>query len=155
MLRLARQGLADVRAVAVGVRVLSLKEELRHAERTLRDIGLEVQVRRGRLDLADDVSSVLAAALREGTTNVLRHSDALSCEIGLGHCGDGALLRIVNDGVDQEQTHEPKKPADARPSGQGIRNLVDRAAALGGRVRAHTTDGLHTLEVHIPTANPC
>ena len=66
------------------------------------------------------MQDVLAWAVREGVTNVLRHSDARTCSITARRRGGTVRLEIVNDGV-----REPKGEVEA---------LIDRAAEEAERL---------------------
>ena len=67
--------------------------------------------------------------VREGTTNVLRHSGAESCTIVLESTADGAArLVVANDGV--------RGGADRVGRGSGLTGLAERVRSLGGTVEA-------------------
>ncbi|MFI6742863.1 sensor histidine kinase [Nonomuraea sp. NPDC050451] len=143
VLEICRRALADVRSVAGGHREMSLDEECRTAESLLASAGLDVRmdVRHG--DLPAEVGTVLATVLREGVTNVLRHSKGTRCEITVREEEGGVLLRIVNDGTGA--------PPQGDHRGSGIRNLSDRVAALGGTLTAGPEgDGRFGLSTRIP-----
>ncbi len=150
ILGLTRQALNDVRSVASGYRELSLDQESRSAQAVL--VAADVQVR---LDIEHEglpvqVRTVLAVVLREGVTNVLRHSKVERCEIAVRRVGDGVSLDIVNDGV---QNGLPPKPTPARVEapGSGITNMSDRVAGLGGELTAGVeADGRFRLRAVVP-----
>jgi two-component system sensor histidine kinase DesK len=83
------------------------------------------------------VEQVVAWAVREGTTNLLRHSDASYCEIGLSRIGRRVSLEMVNDGVRSAVSAD----------GSGIAGLHERAAALGGRASMQATGNTFRLAV--------
>ncbi|HEV2780408.1 MAG TPA: histidine kinase [Actinophytocola sp.] len=133
VLAISRHALADVRSVASGYHELSLEEECRTTESLLAAADLDVRLDVDYGDLPSEVSTVLATVLREGVTNVLRHSKGERCEITIRRHGDTVHLHIVNDGVTE--------PPDNDNWGNGIRNLSDRLAALGGELSAGFEDG--------------
>ncbi len=47
----------------------------------------------------DRIDTVLATVLREGVTNILRHSTAGSCSITASQIGDVITADLVNDAV--------------------------------------------------------
>ncbi|WP_354643032.1 sensor histidine kinase [Kitasatospora camelliae] len=145
VLDISRQALADVRLVASGYRDMSLAAEADSAASTLKaaEIEAEVAVDCGRLHPL--VDTVLATALREGITNILRHSKVQRCTITATTSGETVLLRLVNDGVvAQRRTPAPH-------SGSGIGNLRTRLATVGGRVEAGIQpDGRFQLLVEAP-----
>src|SRR5262249_58599008 len=91
-------------------------------------------------DLARPTEEVLAWAVREGITNVLRHSQATTCSVTAARRDGIVRLEIVNDG--------------ARPSaggGNGLAGLAERAWALSGSVAGERTHGgRFRLLVEIP-----
>jgi signal transduction histidine kinase len=143
ILDVSRLALADVRLVASGYRELSLCQEFRTAESllTAADVAVLLDVHHG--ELPGHVGSLLATVLREGVTNVLRHSKGERCEITVRQLDDAVCLEIVNDGV--------AKPPGRRGTGSGIENLSYRVAQLGGVVTAGLEpDGRFRLSASVP-----
>ncbi|WIX84544.1 histidine kinase [Amycolatopsis sp. DG1A-15b] len=159
---LTRQALSDVRSVASGYRELSLDSESQTARSVL--AAADVRVRMEMLDdeLPVPVRTVLAVVLREGVTNVLRHSRVESCEIALRRTDEGVSLDIVNDGVKSPPAGTPEEERAARPEphravprdtspGSGIGNLSQRVADLGGELTAGVEpDGRFRLRAAVP-----
>jgi signal transduction histidine kinase len=142
LLVVSRQALADIRAVASSYRELSLEDETATARALLVAADVAVTVRLDDGELPDDVRTALAGVLREGVTNLLRHSDAHHCEITFVHTTETAAITIVNDGV-------PATSDTGR--GGGIQNLANRVAFLGGQVTAGATDDLrYRLHAEVP-----
>lgn len=134
ILDVSRQALSDVRLVASGYRDMSLAYEADSAASILAAAGVqaEVDVECGRLHPL--VDTVLATALREGITNILRHSKVQHCSITAAAEGETVRLTLVNDGVGEGI-------AILSPhSGSGIGNLQLRLTAVGGRVDAGVRD---------------
>ena len=107
------------------------------------DIDLQVD---GELD-APEGSGVLAfRALREGLSNVAKHSDAGHVRVRLGSRGEGGLeVTVADDGTG------PLRPGAVR-SGQGLRLLADTVADVGGSLTLTRADeGGTTLEVVVPS----
>jgi two-component system sensor histidine kinase DesK len=145
LLVMSRRALADVRAVAAGYRELSLDDECRAVADVLTAAGVRVtSARAGTGDLPPQVASALAAVLREGVMNVVRHSSATWCAFSVSTSDGTAWLEIVNDGVGAFAGG----PAD---SGSGLANLSRRVEALGGKFTAEAEpDGTHRLVAAIP-----
>ncbi|MEA5366980.1 histidine kinase [Amycolatopsis sp., V23-08] len=145
LLVMSRRALADVRAVAAGYRELSLDDECRAVVDVLTAAGVRVtSSRAGTGDLPPRVAGTLAAVLREGVTNVVRHSSATWCAFSVSTSDGTAWLEIVNDGVGAFAGG----PAG---SGSGLVNLARRVEALGGRFTAAAEpDGTHRLVAEIP-----
>ena len=138
LLEISRRALADVRSVASGYRELSLETEARSARSVLlaADVLATVELDYG--DLPGQVRTVLATVMREGVTNVLRHSKVEHCEITVRQQGGRVTLDIVNDGADEPLLPDQVsgRPADPRVGGSGIDNLKARVEAVGGTMHA-------------------
>jgi two-component system sensor histidine kinase DesK len=145
LLVMSRCALADVRAVAAGYRELSLDDECRAVADVLSAAGVRVtSARVGTGDLPPQVAGTLAAVLREGGTNVVRHSSATWCAFTVSVSGGTAWLEIVNDGVGAFAG----SPAG---SGAGLANLSRRVEALGGDFTTEVApDGTYRLVAAIP-----
>jgi two-component system sensor histidine kinase DesK len=118
--RLAREALADVRATASGMRSVSLTGELAAARQALAAAGIAADLP-GAVDAVPARHRELFAwALREGVTNVVRHSAATRCAVRLS----ADCVEIRDDG----------RGDDGSGGGSGLAGLRDRAAAAGARV---------------------
>lgn len=118
--RLSRDALADIRTTVSDYRRLSLPGELARAGRALAAAGIEAHLP----SAADDVPSALrdpfAWVVREGVTNVIRHSGARTCTIEL----TPASVEVRDDG-----------PAtDPGPAGNGLTGLRERSRQAGLRI---------------------
>jgi signal transduction histidine kinase len=143
ILAISRLALADVRLVASGYRELSLDEEFQAAESLLvaADVDVKLDVNYG--ELPSQVGTLLATVLREGVTNVLRHSKGERCEITVQRHERGVCMEIVNDGVPEAHVK--------RTNGSGIDNLSFRVALLGGELTAGLEpDGRFRLRARVP-----
>ena len=119
---LARSALTDVRAAVSGYRDISLAGELASAREVLRAAGIEAQAP-GAVEVADPTHATLFGwVLREGVTNVVRHSGAHHCTIAIGP----TWLEIEDDG----------RGGGAGGDGSGLAGLRERVATAGGTIRA-------------------
>jgi two-component system sensor histidine kinase DesK len=145
LLVMSRRALADVRAIAAGYRELSLDDECRAASAVLSAAGIRVTTARsGTGDLPPPVATTLAAVLREGVTNVVRHSTATWCAFSVSTEDGTAWLEIVNDGAGGAG-------GGGADSGSGLRNLCDRVEAVDGTLSSEgDVDGTHRLLVALP-----
>ncbi|WP_240796265.1 histidine kinase [Streptomyces sp. RFCAC02] len=146
VLVITRQALADVRAVASGYRDLSLEEEVRSARTTLDAAGITVHadVRLG--TVSGTVDTALATVLREGVTNVLRHSRATRCGIDAAAVDGVVRLSLTNDGAHGE----PSGPSEP-DGGSGLGNLTARLRAVGGTLTwRRAPDGTFLLVAEAP-----
>lgn len=143
ILAISRLALADARLVASGYRELSLHDEFRAAESLLAAAEVEVHLDIKYGELPGTVGTLLATVLREGVTNVLRHSKGERCEIIVRQRDHMVSLDIVNDGV--------AGAAGSGSAGSGIHNLSYRVALLGGEVTAGLEpDGRFRLRARVP-----
>jgi two-component system sensor histidine kinase DesK len=118
---LSRRALADVRAAVSGYRDVTLVSELARGRELLRAAGIAADLPRA-ADVVDPANQELFGwAVREGLTNVLRHSRASSCAVRLSP----SSMEITDDGI-----------GAAAPAGNGLRGLRERVAAAGGTLDA-------------------
>lgn len=137
---LARTALRDVRAVARDEHKVSLRAEIDAAGALLSAAGIEARIEVDLPELARPVQDVLAWAVREGTTNLLRHSEANTASITVARRGGLVRMEMVNDGV--------REPAG---TGTGIAGVVERARAVSGSASAESIrDGRFRLTVAVP-----
>ncbi|PRY37334.1 sensor histidine kinase [Umezawaea tangerina] len=136
--RTARDALSEVRATVSGWRQASLEAELDAARGALASTGVDLHVRRDPdLALLGSTEHALALAVREAITNVARHADARTCQVGI-HAVDGELRVVVaDDGV------------GGGADGNGLSGMRERIAALGGRVHRTATEGT-TVTIAVP-----
>jgi two-component system sensor histidine kinase DesK len=138
-----RQALAEVREAVQGYRRQGLADALERAESALAAAGIACDLDRPPLALPPDVESVLAWAVREGTTNVVRHSGARRCSIRV-HAADGAAAVEVDD----NGASAARVPAQV---GSGLAGLAERAESLRGTLEAGARpEGGFRLRLTVP-----
>lgn len=139
----ARETLARMRETVAGWQQVDLSDELDRATTALGAAGVEAHIEgKWRQDLAPSVETVLALALREAVTNVIRHAGARSCLISLDG-GPGEISLLVSD--DGGGSREPE--------GSGLRGMRERVMAAGGTMKLTTGRGTSLL-VRIPVGAP-
>ena len=176
--RIARQALADVRAAAAGYREITLAGELASARTALAAAGIGA-------DLPDeDISTIprlqqelFGWTVREGVTNVVRHSGATHCrirvsasevEISDDGCGPPTPAGNPVDGGGQPRAASPGSGADTcgdwvpddlqrlgsgcgATSGHGLSGLRERAAGAGATLSVgRSATGGFSLRVRLP-----
>ncbi|MCZ4119587.1 sensor histidine kinase [Streptomyces sp. H39-S7] len=147
MLAISRQALSDVRMVASSYRDMSLAAEIAATRAVLvsADIATMVTVDCG--PLQDRVNTVLSTVLREGVSNLLRHSKAQHCVIEVVLDKGAVRLRLENDGLSSPP------PVPTRRDGRGLDNLCTRLGELGGTLNAAAAeDGWFRLVALVPLA---
>jgi two-component system sensor histidine kinase DesK len=140
LVSVARSAFRDLREIAHREPAVSLSSELDRCTDILAAVGVETEITRRVERLPPKVDELFAWAVREGVTNVVRHSSARTCSIFIGR-GDGELrLEIENDGAGM-----------ASVDGQGLSDLAMRSAELFGKARGQTTGaGRFVLTVDVP-----
>jgi two-component system sensor histidine kinase DesK len=137
--RLSRDALADVRSTAQGIRGISLPGEIASARMALESAGIEPLLP----TVADEVPSrwreLFAWTLREGVTNVIRHSEASRCEVEL----EADRIRVTDDG---------RGPCADDDGGNGLEGLRQRARLAGATVTTSPGPGDRgfSLTVSVP-----
>src|SRR5579884_2700738 len=127
MEQVARKALGEVRQAVGGYRQPTLEGELEGARVAISAAGIEGDVTRPQATIEPAVEAVLAWAVREGATNVIRHSGARRCAVTVSAGIDRAAVEIVDDGVG---------PAGSNGHGHGLGGLRERALAVGGALEA-------------------
>jgi two-component system sensor histidine kinase DesK len=122
--RLSRDALADVRRAVAGYREVSLATELATARESLSAAGIEADLPAAVDDVPGELRELYGWVVREGVTNVIRHSGARRCVVRAGAGG----IEVVDDGVGVG--HEP----GSTTGGHGLAGLRERAAAVGARL---------------------
>jgi two-component system sensor histidine kinase DesK len=144
--QIAAELAGEAGAVAAGQRRAEFTVEAERAQALLRAAGVATTLDLGARPSTHAADALFGWAVREATTNVLRHSRATSCTITTADGHQQLWLEIVNDHAVAEQ----KYPND----GSGLLGLADRARALGGRVDARHVRGDHfRLRVELPGAD--
>jgi two-component system sensor histidine kinase DesK len=129
----ARDALREVRAAVAGYRRLSLRGELAAARELLSAAGIAANIEHSGGSVPPEVDGLLAWAVREGVTNVIRHSRARSCTIRVGRADADVTVEVSDDGSGGD--------TDGRTGGSGLAGLGERAASHGGRVVAGPRPG--------------
>lgn len=124
---LARAALADVRATVAGVRAVTLSGELAAARVALSAAAIAAELP-GSTETVPAASRELAAwVVREGVTNVVRHSGASLCRVTL----DATSVEVADDGVGPQQSSA---------SSTGLTGLRERVEGAGGRLSIGRSD---------------
>src|SRR5947209_11585299 len=97
--RVARQTLREVREAVAGYRQPQLSSELEGARQLLSAAGINSQIEPLIEVLPPETSAVLAWTVREGVTNVIRHSRAQHCLIRLTQENGRDYAEVIKDGA--------------------------------------------------------
>lgn len=136
--RISRDALAQVRDAVRGYRSAGFDSELQQALGTLQTAGIQAETAIERPSLPAAQEGVVALALREAVTNVVRHSHAKTCRVSLRQNGSYCELEVADDGR-----------GGPLCEGSGLSGMRERVELLGGALER---DGSHgtVLRVRVP-----
>jgi two-component system sensor histidine kinase DesK len=134
--RLSRDALVDVRRAVEGYRELTLPGEVARARTALDAAEIEAHLPSSTDDVPSSLRELFAWTIREGVTNVVRHSRASRCTVRL----TPTSAEVADDG---------RGPGDL-VGGTGLIGLRERAAAVGATVVTTSLDPGFSLKVIAP-----
>ncbi|MBN9633093.1 MAG: two-component sensor histidine kinase [Actinobacteria bacterium] len=126
--RLTRSALADLRAAVAGYREMSLSTELAAAQAGLAAADIQAHLPRNGEEVAPDLRELFGWVLREGVTNVIRHSGSRNCWVTV----EADALRIEDDGRGPAHVGSDRRDL---VRGSGIDGLAARAGESGAGAR--------------------
>lgn len=131
--RLSRDALADVRQAVSGYRQPSLSGELARAREALAAADIEADLPNSTDEVPSELRDLFAWTIREGVTNVIRHSGARHCRVRLS----ASSVEVTDDGGG----------AGDAAAGNGLVGLRERASAAGATVVTENLDPGFALRV--------
>jgi two-component system sensor histidine kinase DesK len=126
----AREALREVRRAVAGYRQPALRDELAAARELLTAAGISAAIEHTAGPLPATLDGLFAWAVREGVTNVIHHSAAKRCAIGVSRAGDLARVEVSDDG--RGLGRGVREPSGR--GGSGLAGLAERAAAHRGQL---------------------
>lgn len=138
----ARNALAEVRSAVTGYRMTGLQHELASARATLDAAGVALTADVAPVAIPAAAENVLALALREAVTNIVRHAGASRCDVSLGLEGGMILFRIADNGA-------LRQAGSALRHGNGLCGMQERVDSIGGQLSMRANNGL-ALELRLP-----
>ncbi len=139
--QIARTSLDELREAVAGYRAAGIPEELAHAHDVLSSAGLNIEMEAEDVRLAAAHESVLALAIREAVTNIVRHARASAVRLRVGTTGDACRFEIQDDGV-----------GGSGAEGVGLTGMRERVESHGGSLE-RTIDHGTRLVVTLPLAH--
>jgi len=137
--RISRDALREVRSVVSSYRTEGLAAEMARARLALEAAGVTLEYLALPVTLDPARETVLAMALREAVTNVVRHSGARTCRI---------VLEPVPESGIRLEVHDDGKGGGAA-EGMGLSVMRDRVEGMGGQLERKAEKGT-TLVVTLP-----
>ena len=141
--QVARDALKEVRTALSGFRQTDFSTELAQARVALQSALIHFEAEVDAIDIDPATEQVLALALREATTNVLRHSQADSCRVRLENLDDQVRLTVQDNGKGTAGRD------GAAQDGLGLTGMRERVSALDGDFNVEGRGGT-TLTITIP-----
>lgn len=148
----AREALAEVRRTLNGYRTVSLSTELGSARALLDGAGIELGgAEPPAAPLPKHAEGCAAWIVREGATNVLRHSGARRCRISVVSAADEVSVTVEDDGpAARELTGDGadvgREGGGGVEFGMGLVGLRERVEAEGGTLTV--TEDAETFRLH-------
>lgn len=130
---MARSALGDLREVVAGGRLPTLAGELDGARIAARAAAIDLLVEDERTGvLAPEVEAVCAWIVREGMTNVVKHSGARRCRLRIEQHSRTLVVVVADDG----------RGGSTGDRGSGLKGLGERIAALSGELHVRPRGGV-------------
>lgn len=143
---LARTALRETREVVHGYRRSDLVTELANARDILEAAGIETTVEGTASAVAPPLQPLFGSLVREGATNILRHSTARHCRLTISVEDEGTSVRLYNDGVkDGTGPSGDDVAGDETTTGSGLAGLRQRFASMDGHIGTTSYDGWFEL----------
>jgi two-component system, NarL family, sensor histidine kinase DesK len=136
--QISREALSQVRSAVQGYRSGGIDREIAAARRALESAGVRIEASVEPPGLSPSQESVLAMALREAITNVVRHAGATACRLTLRRDSDWCELEVADNGR-----------GGAVTEGNGLSGMRQRVEALGGVLERDGSAGM-LLRIRVP-----
>ena len=137
----AREGLKEVREALSGMQGLVLTREVAASRAMLSVAGISCTVEGDAAIVGPAQGAVLAMALREAVTNVVRHAEANECRIVIESDGSNLRVEVVDDG----------RGGSLREGG-GLAGMRARLTAAGGALELLSETHGTRLVARVPAA---
>ena len=136
--RVSREALREVRTAIAGYRSEGLQAEMGRARLALESAGVRLEYFAQKVELDPVGETVLALALREAVTNVVRDAGAEPAGSTLEQTDEETRLEVRDDGR-----------GGAAPEGIGLASMRERVEGLGGRLERRAETGT-SLPIRLP-----
>ena len=138
----ARNALAEVREAVSGFRAEGLDAEISRARRSLLAADVQLTTALAPLNLSPGQVHVLALALREAVTNIVRHAGASVCHVALFERNSTIHCTIEDNGQ-----------GGPIREGNGLRGMRERLQSVAGTMKlAASPRGGTSLAITLPSA---
>lgn len=140
----ARIALKEVREMVTEMRGTRIEDELFRIGKMLEAAGIQYSLSGDPQETGISLiaENVVAMCLKEAVTNVVRHSGATECRIGLASSPAELVVSIRDNGVGMEE-------AAGRFRGNGLKGMRERLEFVNGSLEVISQDGT-TLVIRVP-----
>ncbi|MCI1857524.1 MAG: sensor histidine kinase [Sporolactobacillus sp.] len=141
--QISREALTQTRQLVSSAGYRSLRAEIGEAERLLEEKEIAVYKRMPQKwpQLSGKSETMMALALREAVTNVVKHSGARHCRLTIEMDTAALVVEIADDG---------SGIAARRAIGNGLRTMQERLSLIGGTAAIHTNSRGTTVRLSSP-----
>ena len=108
---IAKQALEETRLLVAGYRDVALDDELENAREVLTAAGTDCELTLDPLPTDIDLRRALGMTVREATTNILRHSDAMHTTINVNRPPPAVVVSVPP--TDETRSRSPARPEPA------------------------------------------
>jgi two-component system sensor histidine kinase DesK len=140
---LARTALSDLRAAVSSYREMNLGAELSAARTALEAAGIRPHIPEDGDAVDEELRPLFGWVLREGVTNVIRHSGAKQCWVELSP----RRLEVRDDGSGLHVAGRVVTDRARGKSGNGLAGLTERAGEAGAKLSAARDDSGFVLSI--------
>lgn len=140
----ARTALKEVREMVSNMRHLKLKEELVRIQELMKAARVGVEIR-GDPELTHTpllVENIISMCLKEAATNVVKHSNATTCNITIHESSDEIYVTVQDNGIGVASETDSLR-------GNGLRGIKERLEFVNGRLEIESCNGMKVL-IQIP-----
>jgi two-component system NarL family sensor kinase len=112
------------------------------------DLAFFLRERGPGVELPEEIKTVLFRITQEALTNIEKHAQASRVDVRLVSSAAGVRLSVGDDGLGfqvDDVAHDPRR-------GIGLRNMQERLAAVGGRLRLVSMPGSTRVIAVVPAA---
>ncbi|BDX05668.1 sensor histidine kinase [Planctobacterium marinum] len=138
---LSRTAMAEIRETVHNYQQKDMTSEIAKAKALAKSADIEFHSEIEAIPQKESTNSALAWVIRESFTNMVKHSEATSCQLSCKTVADQYRLTISDNGQPQTEI----------TAGDGLTGIKERVTALGGKLTVATNGGF-SIQVEVPFA---
>src|SRR5699024_3916602 len=130
----ARTALKEVREMVSDMRGIKLNDEIIHIRQMLEAAQINYNIE-GSPELIDTpllIENVLSMCLKEAVTNVVKHSEATSCNIVIKQSAEERQIKFCDNGIGSDEM--------GLSSAHGLRGMRERLEFVNGSMEVDSSD---------------